>query len=499
MAITKNFLMLIFMATALSGRAMYVPNPTIPATNTIRLIFMGRTGAGKSTLINAFYNYAKKVKWNDHPKLFPIPTEFQHCNVVEYQARNAENHVAGQLAAVTQEPSEYVSRGEKLELSLIDCPGSADTRGFKQDLANTCMISKFLRDIGGFNAICIILPVTLNRDTAETKYFIEHIKAIIPAQAANRVFIGVSFGTSENDNIRDFVRSVGLPVENIFYFDNYALSKDGYSADLGLALDEMNEHIGDPFGAEDGAPQLEKRRKIAQTKKVKQSWLSSNQEFNRMLRTAKELGIYSSNEMAQIAKVHLILSEKISEISLNIEALEACELEHTEAQRQFNLALQAYNFSLENKNSADIDFMSACRALNHFVEINVDIRNRSYSVLADGSSNCSRLAQIVNIRELDLYYKQKDKEHKHNKFMYLSNQLDSLKSKKNGQQQGIVSWYVTLGQISMASINRYLGEYYDLCIRKEEDDSKRAQLVREKKLYMEQVELYQQRTGQNNN
>ena len=38
----------------------------------IHLIFMGKTGAGKSTFINTFYNFASGTKWDDFPKKFPI-------------------------------------------------------------------------------------------------------------------------------------------------------------------------------------------------------------------------------------------------------------------------------------------------------------------------------------------------------------------------------------------------------------------------------------------
>ncbi len=404
MAITKNFLMLIFMATALSGRAMEVINPPAPATNiafenNIRLVFMGRTGAGKSTLINAFYNYAKKVKWNDHPKLFPIPTEFQHCNVVEYQGRNAENHTAGQREAVTQEPSEYVSRGQSFVISLIDCPGMADPRGPEQDIINTTKISEFMKRVGDFNAILIVLPVSVNRETIETKYFIEQVKTIIPVSAHNRIFIGVSFSTAEDANVIDFVRSVGLSVENMFYFDNYAISKNGYRVDLNVNLDGGDEDIDDPFGAQDGAlNRLAQQKKVNDAKLVKQSWINSNQEFNRMLRKAKDLGKYTSADIARITEIKNSVKEKISEAYRKIESIEDGESKLVSAQARLSIAIENYNLALSSKNSADIEYQKA-QIEKQSADALAGYENYSYPEECDTdrhNTNCLKCAQVCH-------------------------------------------------------------------------------------------------------
>ena len=143
MQVPKKLLGFLFTALACSGIAM-----DSQSSNNIRLVFMGRTGAGKSTLINAFYNFALQVRWNDVPKHFPIPSEFQACTVKEYEGRKAEDHSHGQSASITQEPSEYVSQGNDFVLSLIDCPGGADTRGIEQDRTNIITIAQYMAKLG---------------------------------------------------------------------------------------------------------------------------------------------------------------------------------------------------------------------------------------------------------------------------------------------------------------------------------------------------------------
>ena len=44
--------------------------------------------------------------------------------------------------SVTQDPSEYVSRERIFVVSLVDCPGVADTGGIEKDIINTVKIAE---------------------------------------------------------------------------------------------------------------------------------------------------------------------------------------------------------------------------------------------------------------------------------------------------------------------------------------------------------------------
>jgi GTPase SAR1 family protein len=584
MKIRKSILPLLSMVWAISGLAMEATAPPpqmgmmIPEENQIRLVFMGKTGAGKSTLINAFYNYAQRVKWNES-KHYVIPTEFQSCTVSEYQGRVVEKHAKGQLESVTQEPSEYISRNNTFVVSLIDCPGVADTRGITQDIDNTAKIAEFMKKTGSFNAICIVLPVTINRDTAETAYFIEQLKTIIPASAHKRIFTCVSYSTAENHNIEDFVKSIGLLTENIFYFDNYPISKDGYKIDLTVNLDADDEEVDDFFDTNDDiSSSADRQKKIANARKAKDAWVFSNLAFQKLLRKAKSLGRYTSDDMTKITEIKNKVLQGILKAYNKIEVIEYTEDKIKDAEIQLQLALDKYTYALQNKDSADQAFYQAqldkqtadalrlfddyrdkvetktpnihnthctnCDITCHpscgleFKGLNINdhitgcscLTNNSctqcpkgcpYSVhfhkffkkemvtksrentgvknqQSSAAANYNTWQKTAKDREQELNDKTSKKDDSDNILQGLKDRLQCLQKERADLQHKIVELYVELGKVSMSSINFHIGEYYDICIRKETDKAKVAKLNRERTFYTEQVELYKQKMASNN-
>lgn len=194
----------------------------------VRIVFMGTTGAGKSTVVNAFYNFAQQVCWRDYPKLFPIPTDFQKCNVEKYIGKSAECHARGQLDGVTQSPVEYLVDGHDCRLHFIDCPGTGDPRGIMQDCRYAYVTAQFLRELVDFHAFCVVVKSTMNRQTIEDLYSLEQIKVVIPKKARDRIFVVVTHDSGSRENIPSFLRELDIPCENIFYFDNFGLTVEGY-------------------------------------------------------------------------------------------------------------------------------------------------------------------------------------------------------------------------------------------------------------------------------
>lgn len=326
----------------------------IPPENIIKLVFMGKTGAGKSTTINSCYNFAKSMKWNDYPKHFPICTDFQPCNVPQYQGRLVENHARQQLSAVTQEPSEYVAQGRSYVVHLIDCPGMADPRGIETDIENTEKIAQFLARVGQFNALIIVLKSTTNRETAEEQYFIEQVKTVIPSSAYNRIFIIATYTTLPSHNVDEFAKSVDLPVENIFYFDNYALTKEGYIdlSKVSLETTTMDDDIGDAFSDEyagDGGNDSQ----LSVAKKVQEAYPNTHREFNRMLQAARKLGKHHSGEMAEISRMKSEAKDKIFAAYRKVESIEETEAKLDDARHKLQLAKDAYDRAKESRDAVE--------------------------------------------------------------------------------------------------------------------------------------------------
>lgn len=545
------FLCIMSLATAVVSADSSAPKKPISSPisrdNIIRLVFMGKTGAGKSTSINTFFNHAKGITADTFPKLFPIKTKFQACNVTEYAHRNVEDHRNGQLKAVTLQPSEYTATGDNLVLNLIDCPGMADPEGVTKDVENSRDIVKFINNIGSFNAICIVLKGSTNRGTKEEIYFVEQVKTIIPKSAQNRIFILLTHGTRPSQDAKEFASSVGLPVENVFAFEHFALSEDGH---VDPATDDDGSLMGD----------------------VNRTWVSSKNAFNRLIAKAKELGEYSTIDMTKIGEIKSKAVEKINTALRKVSAIEetttklenarhelqtareACDrassakesteaaLRQAQAEQNAAQALNTYETYYETIKEGTNDINTHCTkcGVNCHEPCGLDDKGPHYNDhivgcnrMKDGyctvcPGKCSytahfhrkeRFVQVQKTRELfhvkdrqasaarhvneissTLTEKQNklngtssDKEDKNNNFNLINSCLADLQREKDDLQAQIVEHYVELDKVSMSSIIFQIGEYYDELIRVEKDPVKTATLQRDKKFYVEQVELYKQK------
>jgi energy-coupling factor transporter ATP-binding protein EcfA2 len=456
---------------AMTGRAMDEP---------VTLVFMGPTGAGKSTLINAFYNFSKGVKWNDCPKHFPIPTEFQQCNVKEYEDQKIEDHGHGQLSSVTKKPFKYACRCQNFTLNLIDCPGGADTRGIEQDNINAINIAEYLGKMGKFHAICLVLPVSTNRNTTEIKYSVEEIKSMTPKQAIDRIFVCVTHASSESKNIKSFVNAMGLPLNNIFYFDNFALSKDGYGTHEVPDIEDDLEIPEDPFGMSDTSLHDERYKQRATLRKVKESWQSSNQEFKKLINKAKNLREYNASWMMNIADAKRMIAELVDNLGNNAQALDLCKANFAIAQHEYDKAKSAYQSTMDSKN-AHLD-----EANKRQIQVNwiIDTRYNPSHV----SSELTYMKNLINLIE-NLNRKIADQGRALNVrekcFHKLEDELESLTRIEHDAKRVIWPSFRCISSLSISGINKYLIDYYDVCMRQEKDQAKREKLLRERSMLKE--------------
>ncbi|CAF4751974.1 unnamed protein product, partial [Rotaria sp. Silwood2] len=139
----------------------------------MNVLFLGETGVGKSTFINAFVNYLKYEKLGEAKKdpVVLIPVSFTVAAGDNFKEEQIKFEGEGDLyienfenvgQSVTQHCKSYifsVKDGENRvrKLRVVDTPGIGDTRGLTQDEANLQHILRFINGLSYLNAVCILL------------------------------------------------------------------------------------------------------------------------------------------------------------------------------------------------------------------------------------------------------------------------------------------------------------------------------------------------------
>ena len=122
----------------------------------IKIMVIGPTGTGKTTLLNSYINYLMKINYND---------DFR------YKIIN-ENFNRGQSESQTKDVTNYNIKTPDGKLyQIIDTPGFGDTVGIEEDEKITMKITDFfLHKLDEINAVCLVIKSSDNRLTACQKY-----------------------------------------------------------------------------------------------------------------------------------------------------------------------------------------------------------------------------------------------------------------------------------------------------------------------------------------
>lgn len=218
--------------------------------NYYNILFLGQTGVGKSTFINAFVNYLGNESLKKAKSSAPII--LIDCQFVLHDEDLTERKVVVRGTAGTSEESQIVGDsatqksniytfpllGTKNVLRLIDTPGIADTRGIEQDQKNCEDILLKISQYEEIHAICILLKPNEARITAQFEFSIKEILKRLDKSAANNIIFvftnsrATSYKPGDTlpalksllKSISERAPYVNIPLkkENIFCLDNEA-------------------------------------------------------------------------------------------------------------------------------------------------------------------------------------------------------------------------------------------------------------------------------------
>ncbi|CAL8236504.1 unnamed protein product [Boreogadus saida] len=167
------------------------------------IMFLGATGAGKSTLVNRMINYILGVEWDD---TFRFKLVDESTAISQTQSQTSEVNVY----------KLYHREGFKIDYSLtiVDTPGFGDTRGIARDklimtqLENVFSAKYGIREI---DAICFVAPAFLSRLTPTQKYIFDSVLAIFGKDVAENIRILVTFADVKKPLVLEAIKVSGLP------------------------------------------------------------------------------------------------------------------------------------------------------------------------------------------------------------------------------------------------------------------------------------------------
>ena len=159
--------------------------------NAYVVLFCGRTGDGKSTAINAFFNIIKGVKLEDNYRFILITEQKKPKGQAESQTDGVHLY--------------YLKDYNNKPVIIIDSQGYGDTRGLKYDnMINDAFRYVFSNVIKHINTVCFISKSNTNRLDIQTKYIFSSVTSLFSEDITENFIILATFASKEtikNDKI----------------------------------------------------------------------------------------------------------------------------------------------------------------------------------------------------------------------------------------------------------------------------------------------------------
>eukprot|EP01083_Nonionella_stella_P096384 270942_1 len=190
------------------------------------ILVCGKTGAGKSTLINSMMNYIYGVQKTDDFRL----------KLIEEQKKEG-----GDSESCTDHISSYRIKkpdGGNIDydLTIIDTPGFGDTHGIEKD-RQTLEAFKYIfnKILTSINGICFVVKSTDNKLDANQTYVFNNILNLWAKDVADNIFILMTFCDGKRANCIDALNhnDVLKNCHRRLKLNNSAFTDDPMDDDLG--------------------------------------------------------------------------------------------------------------------------------------------------------------------------------------------------------------------------------------------------------------------------
>ena len=178
---------------------------------TMNVLFLGRTGIGKTTFINSLANYMLYPSLSEAIRgetqvIIPCKINFLSADGEQQQVVIPEGNefgnenlkIPGQSA--TEDPKAHIIYSPKLDVKIriIDTPGLADTRGYEQDQENMKKIIGAVKELGELSSIVFLMKPNESRLEATFRYCLTELLNALPKNFAENICFCVTNARGSN-------------------------------------------------------------------------------------------------------------------------------------------------------------------------------------------------------------------------------------------------------------------------------------------------------------
>ena len=210
---------------------------------TFRVILLGKSGSGKTSLINLFMNMSRKEKYEDK-HVIAINQIFGQieleCNLDEFM-NNQDKPVIGQENSQTQRCNFYPINNDELNIIFIDTPGFLDTEGLGKDEMN---LNEFVYGIQNFSDYDAILFVHMAEDSKihpTLKYAVHELLNRLPKECKKNLITCFTNKICGDNNIpaKDLMKKLNIESKS-FNFQNDCLTPKDLKNKNQIEIDKLS-------------------------------------------------------------------------------------------------------------------------------------------------------------------------------------------------------------------------------------------------------------------
>ena len=262
------------------------------------IMLLGEIGSGKSTLINAMFNYIMGV-------------EFQYnfsLNLIGQEKTEYGDYV-NQAKSQTKWITSYTIHHRDgftipFKLTIIDTPGFGDTDGIQRDKGITKQITKFFKNKGengidAIDAVGFVAQSSEARLSATQRYIFDSILSLFGKDIKENIFMLLPFADGGDPEVLSALKEAKVPYQQYFDFNNVNLFAGGRKTPMMQGFWEMGKQsFNDFMGKLEGAQTksliltkevLKQRKQLEQSLKMVQRNIHLNTQLLERLHREQEV------------------------------------------------------------------------------------------------------------------------------------------------------------------------------------------------------------------